>query len=374
LTPVATDGTTGAPSFVLHDYLAEHALGPRRRLPVPAALWEAALAHPADPADRIRLAEQVRRRALRTFATAALWTLPDAHLRAEPDAVLDDGTRFACLVAMARRGNDTALAELRALADAGREGAWSALVDALAEHGDDAAIQELRALADDGGGWARRRLVDVLGRRSDRGDDAATAELQARADSGDRLARTRLAEAADRRRGWTLALLRARVEAGEAQAQRALIKELSWRGDDAALAELRAMAATSDGYPRRRLAKALGRRGDPPAVAELRTRADAGDWWAAAELADLLASQWDEAGTAELRQEVHAANSSHAVEALLDLYAGGRPERRWALARAGLDTAAEPAWPPDTHHMPGSRVTGVARVADGAGAGQTPVG
>lgn len=63
------------------------------------------------------------------------------------------------------------------------------LASLLAERGDEAAIAELRALARPGDPYAKQ-LARVL---AERGDEAATAELRARADAGDPAAADRLA-------------------------------------------------------------------------------------------------------------------------------------------------------------------------------------
>jgi TPR repeat protein len=84
LTLVRTDEGMGEPDSVeLHDYLVQHGQVTRKTLPVPAATWEALIAHANRPDDRARMAENAYHRGLwRISAQLAIVSARAGDLRA----------------------------------------------------------------------------------------------------------------------------------------------------------------------------------------------------------------------------------------------------------------------------------------------------
>ena len=328
LTPIRTDKAIGpSNAFLLHDYLAQHALGCRRRSKIPESVWNAAGKEAHDPQDLMALSDQADRRGLRQTQLrilrqwASLWRTERTADRAVAIRVAAD---------LARLGDANLAVELlKTCADAGNGIAARRLAGLLAERGDvEEALAVLRARTDNGDGSAARQLIDLLVRLGD------LARLRERADAGDEHAAMKLiyllVEAGD------LDGLRARADTGDEHAAGKLAGLLAQRGD---LAGLRQRTEAGDGYAARKLAGLLAERGDTEAaLTVLRAQADAGDGYAALQLADLLAEQGDVAG---LRQRADAGEGA-ATRKLMDLLIkrgdlAGLRER----AEAGSGWAAE---------------------------------
>lgn len=106
LIPVRTRVGFGQPdAYRLHDYLVEHALGPRRRDPIPGSVWAAAAAHARDPNDLTRLASQAMNRALIFYGLN--------FLRASAATGNDQAARRLANL-LAARADEGSIAELRA--------------------------------------------------------------------------------------------------------------------------------------------------------------------------------------------------------------------------------------------------------------------
>ncbi|MGH3783570.1 MAG: hypothetical protein ACRDRO_23855 [Pseudonocardiaceae bacterium] len=391
LTKIRTAAGIGHPdACVLQDYLAQHALGPRRRDPIPASLWDAVTRHARDPADLGRLWLQADVRDLKFYGLLIERALAEA------------GDRFgqARLSALlADRGDDAAVAELWSRADRGDVPAASRLAWLLMslddEAGASAAIAVLQAHADLGDGLATLRLAELLTYRGDRvgalavvwaqadrgdelaaealadllaqrGDDEAVAELLVRshdesaafklaellvqrgdeaglrtqADAGNRFAASGLCELLTTRGDEeAVAELRARSNGGDRSAMSHLAWLLEQLGDEAGAIALRRVLADADSdFDERVLTKLLVSQGDEEAVAELRARADAGKALAAARLAAVLASQGDQEAMAELRARADA-DDGFAASRLAEVLAGRGDEEAiaelWARTDAG---------------------------------------
>jgi hypothetical protein len=266
--------------YIAADYLIQHATRERRRQPVPASTWDAAVAHLRDPDDVTRLAGAAARRELNRYAILLYRHAAD-----------DTGVLLAEL--LHKRGDlDEAEQILRARADAGDAHAAFHLAGLLRDRGDlDQAERVLRGGADAGDGHAARQLADLLRERGDL--DQAERVLRAGADAGDGLAAEQLADLL--REQGDLDKLRARADAGDAQAACQLVGLLWDRGDlDQAERVLRAGADAGDGLAAFHLAGLLRDRGDlDQAERVLRAGADAGDGLAAEQLARLLRERGD---------------------------------------------------------------------------------
>ncbi|MBV9011215.1 MAG: hypothetical protein JO272_04060 [Pseudonocardiales bacterium] len=185
LTPIRIDETIDeADSYVLHDFLAQHAIHDRRREPLPASLWDAATRRVEELADLRRIGYNATIRRLVNYTVSIHRILADAG---------DWGAAGLLAELLAERGAEAAVIELlRARADAGDSEAAESLAGLLAERGDEAAVTELRARADAGDWNAAWWLAELLAERGDR--DGAVMELRARADAGDSVAAWWLAE------------------------------------------------------------------------------------------------------------------------------------------------------------------------------------
>jgi hypothetical protein len=185
LDPIRIDHTIGEPdAFVLHDYLAQHAVGRHREI-VPTQLWHTLANHTRNPNDAARIAEAAAERllychALRLQRIAShkggdvLW-LADllanrrdaAGLREQANA----GNRYAaCRLAkllLDQGDTNSALAMFRELLDAinANDGWYAAsrqakLLKLLLANQDD--TQGLRVQLDAGNAWDASRLADLL--------------------------------------------------------------------------------------------------------------------------------------------------------------------------------------------------------------------
>ncbi len=283
LTPVRTDGTIGEPdAFVLHDYLAQHTLKWRRRLPIPASLWEAVTTYVRDPADLTQLEVQADYRAL----TICHLRLLRAQARL---GELNAADRLD--MALAARGDGDALAELaeRAEASEGEAKNWLAL--ARGER-DDAALAPLRARANALDEKAEDWLHRILGERT---TDEVLPELRRRFYTGDMKAGDRLVTFLAELDDDALDEMRATMD------HLLLGLVLAKRGDEDAVTELRARARSGDWWASRRLADVLVKRGDEEAMDELRARAESGDEYADGCLTMVMASRGDDDAMAKLR-------------------------------------------------------------------------
>jgi hypothetical protein len=299
LTPVRTaTGVGESDAYVLHDYFAQHALGPRRRRdPIPSSVWDAVTAHPGAVENSARLADNAARRLLYRYA------IP---LYRHCDNVGDPNAARQLAGLLAQRGDVAkAIAILRAQADTDDADARWELASLLAEQGQSI---ELRARAHAGDPaaavtWAKQ--LTEQGKATE-----ATALFQTQADAGNRSAAIHLArllleqkfaelrarpdagDPAVERDQMTVDELRAHADAGNPLAMLLLVEMLAERGD---IEELRARGDSGNVFTKIRFAMFLAERGD---IEELRARADSGDFFAGVMLASLPAEHGE---VAELR-------------------------------------------------------------------------
>ena len=326
LTPIRTDGLIGgADAFVLHDYLAQHALGHRRRVPIPASLWNAVVEHADDVHDLAPLADQAERRALVGIQLRIY--------RAWAEEFRKKGTtdrRMALRLATGLNtlgDQDAATEVLRISADAGDTVAAARLeeqqaralpsVVPLDEQGN-VAGPRTTGLPADGDPYLTSQLNEMVksdrihipsshrhfhgGRYSigyshallareltDLGDITG---LREHADAGNEYAAASLADLLVERGDIADAvpLLRKYADANGGYAAIRLAELLVERGDIADAVALLQKHADVDHRAARQLADLLAERGD---ITALRDRADAGDRAAVARLADLLVERGD---------------------------------------------------------------------------------
>ena len=312
LTPHWTTGTDGEPveAYDLHDYLIQDPLTRHRHTPTQPTLWTTLTTRPLPVDIAVGIAWNATERALLTTAITLLRPLGDKGnaMAQQPLAA-----------ALAHRGDDEAVKELRARASAGDLFAQGEISRLLANRGDDEAVNELRARTNAGESMAEVWLGLCLGGR---GDTEASKELAARrarqeANQEQPNALTEpLPNSHDAGYAWRIRLvgflvrdgtpeaiarLRALADNGDELAQGGLTVLLARQGDPVALESMRAQADIGGRYAREFASLLADRAGhDDDSLTELRDRAAKGDGWARIELIGVL-GRGDDDSLTELR-------------------------------------------------------------------------
>lgn len=364
LTPIRTAPGVGEPdAYVLHDYFAQHALGPRRRDPIPSSLWDAVTAHPGAVENSARLAYNAACRLLYRYAIPLYRhcdNVGDPHaarqlagllaqqgdvakaiaiLRARADAD-DDDARWELASLLVEQGQSI---ELRTRAHAGDPAAAVTWAKQLTKQGKATeATALLQTQVDAGNSTAAIHLVSLLleqyfaelRARPDAGDPAVERdqmtvdEVRAHADANNPLAMLRLVEMLAER--GDIEELRARADAGNIFTEIRFAMFLAERRD---IEELQARADSGHFFAGLMLASLPAEHGE---VMELRVRADDLDPFAMIRLAALLAEQGDIEG---LQAEVHSGSPA-AAQQLVELFAVSADMPVETARRMGLTPAA----------------------------------
>jgi hypothetical protein len=178
--------------YTVADYLLQRLARKRRTVRVPAATWQAFIAHTSDQDDLARLANSADQRLLYRYAKLLYGRLADAghgfaarrlaellaqqgqieELRARADAGDMSAADFLWRWLVQQGQVDDAIKLLRAQADAGDWLAAGRLAELLAQQG---RIEELRSEVDAGTSTASRHLLDLL---TERGPTEQAKELR----------------------------------------------------------------------------------------------------------------------------------------------------------------------------------------------------
>jgi TPR repeat protein len=328
-------GTGPADGYVLHDYLGQYARTSRGGVLVPAVVWDALTAH-TTTVDRIRLAEQARRRGLYRHAAALATPAAEAGDIAAMKVLagrLDEAGRTEQAEQWWRRaaeaGDPTAVQMVaKRLDEAGRGEDADRVLGQAAEAGDSSAVLALAGRLDQAG--RGENAEQLLRRAAEAGDTIVMERLAARLYEADR------GEEAEQ---W----LRRAAEAGDTP----VIQILAGRLDEAGCAEeaeqwWRRAAESGDHfafYAMVRLAKRFDDAGDDE---------EAEQWWRRAAESGHTSSMWalagrlDQAGRTEeaeqWRRRAFDAGDYFAIwAALAQIEQTGRAEEAEQLLRPFAD-------------------------------------